>query len=327
MSNYAIRPLCPEDLDRVSDIQSTITGSSRKPFFKKLLALVQANPKGFIHCAVEDAGTLQGFAFARIQEGDFGTLEKVAVLDIIGVAPESQGKGVGKAVIAGITQLVQAKGIGVLKTQADWADRALSQFFSSAGFTLAASQIIERDTSLLHEDVAEVVPVQMDSKWQVHSSAGGNDYDRLARDQVLVRSFKKEDLPAIVRIDTKYTGLDRSHYFEAKASEVLDESGIRVSVVAEDAGIVTGFIMARVDFGEFGRLDTQAVIDTIGVHPAYKGSGVGHALLSQLLLNLSTLKVESVRTQVSWENFDLQSFLFKCGFRPSQRLILTKTAG
>ena len=324
MSDYTIRPLCPEDLDRVSDIQSKVTGSKRRAFFERLLAQVQANPQGFLHCGVEENGTLQGFAFARIQEGDFGSLKKVAVLDIMGVAPESQGKGVGKTVIAGIEQQVKAKDIDNLKTQADWADRALTGFFSSVGFKLGSSQIIDRDTSLMREVVAEVAPIKMDSRWQVHSDAGGNDYDRLSRDQVLVRSFKKEDLAAIVRIDSKYTGLDRSSYFEAKSREMLDESGIRVSVVAEDNGIVTGFIMARVDFGEFGRLDTQAVIDTIGVHPAYKGSGIGHALLSQLLLNLSTLKVESVRTQVSWDNSDLQNFLRRCGFKPSQRLILTK---
>ena len=98
-----------------------------------------------------------------------------------------------------------------------------------------------------------------------------------------------------------------------------------MSVVSEDDGIVTGFIMARVDFGEFGMLNSEAVIDTIGVHPAFSGSGIGRALLSQLLLNLSTLKVESVRTQVQWDNFDLQRFLYRCGFTPSQRLVLTKT--
>ena len=327
MSDYKLRPLCPEDLDRVSDIQSKITGTPRKPFFERLLSLVLASPKTFLTCGVEGNGTLQGFAFARVQEGDFGTLDKVAVLDIIGVAAEGQGKGVGKKVISGIEAQMKTRGIATLKTQTDWADRAMTGFFSSVGFTLAPSQIIERDTSVLREEVAEVAFVKMDSKWQVHSDAGANDYDRLARDKVLVRSFQKEDLPAIVRIDTKYTGLDRSNYFEAKSQEMLNESGIRVSVVADDDGIVSGFIMARVDFGEFGRLDTQAVIDTIGVHPAYKGSGIGHALLSQLLLNLSTLKVESVRTQVSWENFELQNFLHSCGFGPSQRLILTKTVG
>ena len=53
--------------------------------------------------------------------------------------------------------------------------------------------------------------------------------------------------------------------------------------------------------GEFGKVDKAAVLDTIGVHPGFAGSGVGHALLSQLFLNLATLQVEAVLTQVSRE--------------------------
>ena len=50
--------------------------------------------------------------------------------------------------------------------------------------------------------------------------------------------------------------------------------------------------MARVDLGEFGRVETTAVIDTIGVDPDYQNKGVGRALVSQLLTNLGTLRVE-----------------------------------
>jgi predicted N-acetyltransferase YhbS len=105
---------------------------------------------------------------------------------------------------------------------------------------------------------------------------------------------------------------------------MLTESGIRVSLVAEDDGMVAGFIMARVDFGEFGKVEKAAVIDTVGVHPAYWGNGIGHALLSQLLVNLATLQVETVSTLVRWEDFVLQRFLLGCGFGPSQRLVLSK---
>ncbi|MDO9067221.1 MAG: GNAT family N-acetyltransferase [Deltaproteobacteria bacterium] len=324
MSNYKLRPLFPEDLNRVSEIQSRITGSPRKPFFEKLLAQVTANPKSFISCGVEQDCTLLGFAFTRIQEGDFGASDAVAVLEVIGVAADAQGKGVGRTLLSGIQEQMKKKGIVTLKTQTLWTDRAMTSFFASVGFKLASSQILERDTSSLSEDVAELANVKMDSKWQVHSSAGGNDYDRLSRDRILIRSFKREDLAAIIRIDGKITGQEHPVYFEAKSQEMLNEVGVRISIIAEEGGIVTAFIMARVDFGEFGKIDSEAVIDTIGVHPAYKGAGIGHALLSQLLLNLATLKVESVRTQVSRENFDLQRFLCRCGFGPSQRLVLTK---
>ena len=325
MQNLSLRPFRPEDLDRISEIESRIVGHPRKGFLSKRFSVAAATPDGFITCAAADGEKIAGYGIARLQEGEFGIRGAAAVLDVIGVDPDAQGKGIGKAVIAAIEEQAKKKNIGTLRTQVEWGNRAMTGFFSSTGFLLAPFQIIERDTSPLGEEIAEVVPVKMDGKWQVHSGAGGDYYEKLSRDKVTVRSLKEGDLAAIVRIDGKHTGLDRSAYFGAKFREMLVESGIRVSLVAEDDGIATGFIMARVDFGEFGKVEKTAMIDTIGVHPAYGGSGIGHALLSQLLLNLSTLKVETVLVQVSQENFNLQRFLHARGFRQSQRLVLTKT--
>ena len=324
MSNFTLRSLRPADLDRVTEIESRITGRPRRGFLEKRLVVATATPESFITCAAMDGENLVGYGFVRLQEGEFGAVGAAAVLDVIGVDPEAQGKGVGKAVIAEIEQQMKKKGIGAMRTLAFWGDNRMISFFSSTGFKLAPSQVIERDTSPLSEEVAVVNPVRMDGRWQVHSGDGGDYYEKLARDRVLVRSLKKEDISAIVRIDAKYTGRDRSVYYETKFREMLIESGIRISLVTEDSGIVSGFIMARVDYGEFGKVDRAAVLDTIGIHPAYKGAGVGHALLSQLLLNLSTLQVEKVRTQVSWANFDLHRFLHARGFAPSQMLVLAK---
>jgi len=102
---------------------------------------------------------------------------------------------------------------------------------------------------------------------------------------------------------------------------------VRVSLVAEiDEGPV-GFIMARVDFGEFGRVDPTAVLDTIGVSRDYRGHGVGRALISQLLINLMTLRVESIRTELEWHDHELLTFLDHCGFQTSQRLCLEHAIG
>jgi ribosomal protein S18 acetylase RimI-like enzyme len=85
--------------------------------------------------------------------------------------------------------------------------------------------------------------------------------------------------------------------------------------------------MARVDLGEFGRVEPTAVLDTIGVDPDYRQIGVGRALLSQLLMNLATLRVESVRTEIDWNDRELLGYLDHCGFRPSQRLCLQYAVG
>jgi ribosomal protein S18 acetylase RimI-like enzyme len=153
-----------------------------------------------------------------------------------------------------------------------------------------------------------------------YSGQPAADFGPLARDKIPVRSMMESDLQALVAIDRRITGIDRAPYFQRKLAEALTESDVRVSLVAELDGVPVGFIMARVDLGEFGRVETTAVIDTIGVDPDYRNKGVGRALISQLLVNLGTLRVEKVRTEVDWQDHDLLAYLDRSGFRPSQRL-------
>lgn len=146
------------------------------------------------------------------------------------------------------------------------------------------------------------------------------DFAPLARDRILVRAMKERDLPAIVAVDRQIGGRDRSGYFKKKLEEALFESGVRVSLVAERDDRPVGFIMARVDLGEFGRFEPTAVLDTIGVDPDYRDQGVGRALLSQLLVNLSTLRIERLHTEIDWRDRELLAFLDHCGFSPGQEL-------
>jgi len=323
MADLQLRSLHRDDLDRVSGIESRITGHSRKGFLEKRFAAAAGSPDGFIGCAAVLDGNLAGYAIARIQEGEFGAPDAVAALDAIGIDPDAQGKGIGKALLKEMERRMKARGIESLRTQVDWGNPAMIRFFSSSGFLLAPAQVLERDTSPLREEIREVGSAQADARSPMRT--GGDSYETLSRDRVPVRSLSEDDLAAVARIDRKLTGRDRSAYHAAKLREMLTESGIRVSLVAEENEFVVGFVMARVDFGEFGKVDNTAILDTIGVHPGFAGSGIGHALLSQLFLNLFTLQVETVLTQVSPENIDLHRFLYSCGFHPSQRLVLRKT--
>jgi ribosomal protein S18 acetylase RimI-like enzyme len=153
-----------------------------------------------------------------------------------------------------------------------------------------------------------------------YSGMPAADFGPLARDKIPVRSMAEGDLRALVAIDRRITGRDRAAYFQRKLADALTESDVRVSLVAELDSVPVGFIMARVDLGEFGRIETTAVIDTIGVDPDYRNKGVGRALVSQLLANLGTLRVETVRTEVDWQDHDLLGYLDRSGFLPSQQL-------
>lgn len=158
-----------------------------------------------------------------------------------------------------------------------------------------------------------------------YSGQPAADFGLLARDRIPVRSLAEGDLRALVAIDRRITGRDRSNYFQRKLADALTESDVRVSLVADLNSVPVGFIMARVDLGEFGRVETTAVLDTIGVDPDYQNRGVGRALVSQLLANLGTLRVEKVRTEVDWQDHDLLAYLDRNGFRPSQQLCFNQS--
>lgn len=160
-----------------------------------------------------------------------------------------------------------------------------------------------------------------------YGSPAAPDFGPLARDRIPVRTMREGDLRAIVAIDRRITGRDRSTYFESKLAEALHESDVRVSLIAEKDGGSVGFIMARVDFGAFGRVEPTAVLDTVGIDPDYRDLGIGRALLSQLLINLTTLRVEHVRTELGWRERDLLAFLDHCGFRPAQQLCFEHAVG
>ncbi len=143
-------------------------------------------------------------------------------------------------------------------------------------------------------------------------------------DGVTVRSLKVGDLDEIVRIDERIGGRSRRKYFEVKVASVLQETGVRVSLVAEIDGLVVGFLLGSVYYGEFGLPEPAATIDTIGVHPEYRRRKVGKALMRQLAMNLHALGIESVETQVRWDEWDLLRFLAVQGFEPAPRICLRR---
>jgi GNAT superfamily N-acetyltransferase len=302
-----MRGLTVDDLDRVIAIDQAITGRSRRGFYAKRFAALAENPRSVIGLAAESNGRAIGFLFADILDGEFGGKAPVGVLGAIGLDPAAARQGVGTALFTALEGMLVDRGVKELRTEADWSEHALTAFFVSTGFRLSRRLVLDR---LLGEAARE------------GSATEEFDWEKLP-----VRSMTEADLPGIVQLDRKITGRDRTPYYQRKAAEVLRQSGVRVSLVAEIDRQVVGFLMARVDLGEYGRTEPTAVLDTVGVHPAFAGKQVGRALLGQLVNNLGSLRVERLVTQVEWDHFDLLRFLARTGFQLSQRLAFEKPIG
>jgi ribosomal protein S18 acetylase RimI-like enzyme len=138
----------------------------------------------------------------------------------------------------------------------------------------------------------------------------------------VVRKLRVDDLEAVIALDAKVTGRRRTEYYRLKMKQNLTEAGIALSLVAELDGIFAGFLLSRVYYGEFGLIEPAAVLDTIAVHPDFRGRGVGAALLDQLRTDLAGLGVPNLQTEVSWSDPRLITFFHHQGFRPAERFCL-----
>jgi len=132
-------------------------------------------------------------------------------------------------------------------------------------------------------------------------------------ENVKIRTLKREDLDAIVKIDERVLGENRRNYWERKLGLMNDKSS-QISLVAEMEGGVVGFVLGDISGWEFGIPETIGWIDTIGVEPAYQKKGVATALARALVQNLKNLGVKTIYTLVSWNDWDLLQFFHAMGF-------------
>jgi ribosomal protein S18 acetylase RimI-like enzyme len=324
-THHKVRRLSPDDLDGAVAIDREIVGHSRRGYFEKRLAAALRDPDGHMQFAIDGPDGLEAAVLARVQSGEFGREAPAVMLEVIDVAPDQQHLGHGAALLAALEAEMRQRGIAELQTAIAWTDHVMAKFFAAGGFAKAPRHIIA--VAVDPARAAMALSDDSDDDDDHDDDDRADNLKALPRDRIDVASLTEQDLDALVVIDSKLTGRDRRPYMMAKLNEALVDSGIRISLAARSDGIVAGFIMARLDFGDFGRTDAVAVIDTIGVHPDFAGHGIAHALLSQLLVNLNGLRVESAETTIALDDFELLGFLYRSGFQPTQRIALAKQTG
>lgn len=317
------RALQATDLARVVAIDAALSGGgTRRAYFDRRLRAAIDAPQLHVQFAATHGGALVGYVLARRMQGEFGRDASALRLAAIGVEPGEQHHGVGVGLLGCLEQWCRRHDVPEIRSQAHWKHHQLLRFFDSAGFALGSNHVIDCEVhagalagGAGARSAARPERLEID-----YSDPAANDFEALPRDRVDVRILRRDDAAELGRIDRRITRRDRSAYLAQLVDEAMDESAVRVSLVARADGIVRGFVMAKVDFGDFGRTEPVAVIDTVGVDPDTPGQGIGSALLSQLFVNLQALQVARVETVVSREDLGLLAFLYRGGFGPSERL-------
>jgi ribosomal protein S18 acetylase RimI-like enzyme len=325
LPRVVIRPLLREDLASVVAIDASIEGWTRHAYFERRLDAALREPKLHAQFAAIDEKGLAGYVLARVLEGEFGRLAPGLRLEVIGVRGDAKGHRMGACLFDALSDYGRRHGIIDVRTTAAWNDHRMLRWMDAMGFTLAPNHVVDcavagGEYTPRRDDPAATPNGEGPTPEINYGSRPGNDFERLARDNADVGAMEPGDLADIVRIDRSITRRDRQDYIKHKLGEAMHDSAIRVSLTARLDGTVAGFLMARVDWGDFGRTEPVAVIDTIGVDSGFTHRGVGHALLSQLFVNLGALRIERVETVVAPHDLALLGFLYDIGFTPSQRL-------
>ena len=323
---FTIRTLALSDLGDVVAIDATAEGRSRRAYFARRLDAALRQPARHVQLAAADERGLAGYILARVLDGEFGWTEPGLRLEAIGVRGDAKGRRVGARLLDALIDHGRRHRMTGVHTQSAWANHAMLRWLDASGFALAPNHVVDcaveggRYASARDDRPGASRAGDRAREIDYGGQDAGNDFEHLARDDAEVSAMRWDDLDAVVRIDRAITGRGRRAYMQQQLAEAMQDSAVRVSLTARRDGIVAGFVMARADLGDYGRVEPVAIVDTIGVDPDYAHHGIGHALMSQLFANLGALRIERVETVIAPRDFGLLGFLYDVGFGPSQRL-------
>lgn len=330
-AGITLRRTRAEDMEAVVALDAAVVGHPRQLYFQRRLQAALEQTDKHIQFSVERNGQFVGFIKARKQLGEFGRTAPALLLETVAVAPDEQHHGIASALMERLEAEARRLGVPEIRSTATWRNHAILGFFDRAGFRLSQTTVIEcavRDNRIAaHESDRVLAPARVSGHSATEVDYGGsaaNDFDALAGGGIDARTLERGDIDDIVRIDQRVSGQRREAYIHELVEEATNDAAVRLSLMARRDGTAVGFVTARADFGDFGRVEPVAVLDTLGVDPDCAHRGVGHALLAQLFANLGALGVDHVETVVARADLGLLGFFYDVGFRQAQRLAFEK---
>lgn len=131
---------------------------------------------------------------------------------------------------------------------------------------------------------------------------------------ITIRPLAKDDLDAVVAIDSSIEGRSRCDYFERRLAAALREPALHAQFAATDGGVLVGYVLARILVGEFGRPHPGLRLEIVGVHADVRGMGVGGQLLHALVAHADKHGLTYVHTSAAWNDHSMLRWFDTMGF-------------
>ena len=127
-----LRRMTSEDVSQVVQIQSKITRQTVSERWRNMVAQHVGNPDQ-VGMVAEVEGKVVGFIIGEINVGGFGS-ELTGWLEMMGVAPEHMGGGVGRALAQKLFAYFAEQGLKEVLTSVRWDSGDMLAFFKNLGF-------------------------------------------------------------------------------------------------------------------------------------------------------------------------------------------------
>jgi len=143
--SVTVRRMRTQDAEAVLRINEKITGTPHEAQWEsKIIDHLSGNPLG---CLVAEAGgKVVGFIFGDIRGWEFA-IPKSGWIEIVGVDPEYQGKGVARALIEKLHVYFRNHNVKRVMTMVNWNDGGLVSFFRTLGFERSEFIILDKEVS------------------------------------------------------------------------------------------------------------------------------------------------------------------------------------
>ncbi|HJX14321.1 MAG TPA: GNAT family N-acetyltransferase [Candidatus Deferrimicrobiaceae bacterium] len=140
--SVTVRRMRTQDAEAVLRIDEKITGRPHEAQWEaRIIDHVTGNPLG---CLVAEAdGKIVGFILGEIRGWEFA-IPKSGWIEIVGVDPEFQGRGVAKALIEKLNVYFQNHNVEKVRLMVNWNDGGLVSFFRAVGFERSEFIILEK---------------------------------------------------------------------------------------------------------------------------------------------------------------------------------------
>ncbi|MGA7104303.1 MAG: GNAT family N-acetyltransferase [Candidatus Deferrimicrobiaceae bacterium] len=143
--SVTVRRMRTQDAEAVLRINEKITGTPHEAQWEsKIIDHLSSHPLG---CLVAEAeGKVVGFILGDIRGWEFA-IPKSGWIEIVGVDPEYQGKGVARALIEKLHVYFRNHNVERVMTMVNWNEGGLVSFFRTLGFERSEFIILEKEVS------------------------------------------------------------------------------------------------------------------------------------------------------------------------------------